>query len=873
MKALLITLVVVALVGFASARPTVFMGGDFLGIAGVASYDGTGSSQFAAFNRSSNTWSTSVHQPQLSSGSINDIDDAGNGVFAAGSFAVITATGLQSEGVAFWDGSKWCSIRTAVHGEGRGVFCDTESSCWVSGEFDYIHNIANEPSGSNAVQNFAHYTFDSTANEWVIDLTSLLWNKANFTSNLLPSGADAGRLYGVGSGNSLVFFASVNNNGAIWRGSQANSGWSLWANGGGSVTATGGATIKDWTVDGSTVYVVTSASPEFTGPNTRATGSITGSLVTGTCNPCTTTAPADWSDLVASVNATVYRAYSLIAVSGSTRYIYAQVDPDGDNGGYVPRWRVLSHTGGATLTTVGAPFYLTSAETDVSQLFVDENQHVVAVGPALGNLFYPASTTDNSNDGVIIDRRSADRFNGIADFDGTRWVSAFGGGFLDLANPASLRYAFNSRTSQWFFVGTLHGGFDVHADSGAFFDNDASLSTPFFPLFTRRLSTRGNVDSAVYDIVCAESDCSSVYVGGDFQFHGEDTFGAVVAVVADSTGAQGQTTPVGGGLWHVDIGSANEDPPLQVQAGAVYALARNSEYLYAGGQFSRGSIPESPDYVCLNNIARINIDVVDSKWEDLNGGCDNDVHDILFWNDLLVAGGKFIQCGGGRVVNYVATFNYQSSQDTQQWSSLNNGVNDVVFSLEVFDGRVIASGGFTFAGGLPVTGVASWDGFKWRALLPACNDDCVPGSPFYFTSLVTPTAVFDLRTQQDGSSLWARIVVANGGFTALAKWQYTDGDEGRWTVAGDQVLLSDSTENRGHRVANLGSDGIILASGVANGEFIAQYGDVGTYHTGIDNWVVDSHNIVGKNVHVIRGPESASANTLSSPLTALLSLF
>jgi len=864
MKALL-ALVVVALIGFAAARPTVFMGGNFLGLGGVASYEGSGTSQFASFNRSSNTWSTAIHQPDiLGGGLINDIAAAGNGVFAVGTFTTITTSEVVTQGVAFWDGSKWCSVRTAPVGTGSAVFCDSETSCWVAGDFAAIHNIPNSPPAtSNAVSNFAHYTFDTATNEWSVVLSDIQWNTANFTALLLPNTVQPGRLYGVGSGASLVFFAGSAN--TIYRGSKANNGWYTFATPA-SVSA-GAGNIRDWTVDGTTVYVLTDLSPEFTTP-ARSTGSITGSQVTGTCSPCITTVPSDWSDLVASVNSTVYQEFHLIAVSGTTRYILAVVDPDGANPGYAARYRVLSHTGGATLTNVGEPFQIATTN-PVTQMFVDENQKVVVVGPETGNLFYPPSTTDV--DGITADRRHADRFNGVALFDGTRWSPAFGGGFRDLGDSSTLRYTYNSRVQQWFFAGPLAGGYDVHADSAAFFDNDATLNTQFFPLFTRRVSLRNDVDGAVYDIVCAEADCASVYVGGEFAFHGVDTFGAVAKVVADSSGTPGEITPVGGGLWDIDVGAAPEDPPLQVGAGSVYALARNNQYLYAGGQFSRGSIPESPDFVCLNNIARLNIDVADSKWEDLQGGCDKQVYDIVFWNGQLVAGGAFVQCGGGRVVNFVATFNYQSSQNAQQWSSLNNGVDSDVFSLEVFDGKLIAGGSFGHAGGLQVTGVASWDGWKWRALLPACTDDCVSGSQFYFTSLVTPATVYDLRAQQDGSALWSIAEV--GGTSYLAKWQYLDGDLGRWTVAGDQVTLDATSERKGHRVANLGSDGIILASGVGNTEFVAQYGSVGLYHTGIDNWVVDSHNVVADEVFVIRGPESGSASALSSPLSALLSLF
>jgi len=372
----------------------------------------------------------------------------------------------------------------------------------------------------------------------------------------------------------------------------------------------------------------------------------------------------------------------------------------------------------------------------------------------------------------------------------------------------------------------------------------------------------------VYDIVCKEADCAAVYVGGAFQFHGVDTYGSIAEVTVDQSGNPAAAT-VGGGLWFIDENNVIDDPTLQATEGKVYALARENNFLYAAGHFGRGSRPESPDFVCLNNIAKIDIDADAATWVDLNGGCDKEIYDIIFWNGLLIAGGDFVQCGGGRVVNFVASYNYRAGESAS-WSSLNNGVDADVFSLEVFQDRLIAGGDFGFAGGLPVTGVASWDGRKWRALLPACTDDCTSGLDFYFTNLVTPTGVYDLRTDLSGDALWGRAIVS--GTSLLAKWEYVDGDLGRWTATGDEFTLDASSEKKGHRIANDGSDSIVLAAGVSPNIGKALYGDVGLYHGGIDNWVQEPHTVVGDNVFVIRGPQAGSASTLSSPLSALLSL-
>jgi len=44
------------------------------------------------------------------------------------------------------------------------------------------------------------------------------------------------------------------------------------------------------------------------------------------------------------------------------------------------------------------------------------------------------------------------------------------------------------------------------------------------------------------------------------------------------------------------------------------------------------------------------------------------------------------------------------------------GVDGSVQALTVFDGKLIAGGGFTIAGGVTVNFIAAWDGSSWSAL-------------------------------------------------------------------------------------------------------------------------------------------------------------
>jgi len=162
--------------------------------------------------------------------------------------------------------------------------------------------------------------------------------------------------------------------------------------------------------------------------------------------------------------------------------------------------------------------------------------------------------------------------------------------------------------------------------------------------------------------------------------------------------------------------------------------------------------------VCLNNVARIRNSISteeDTQWEDLNGGCDNLVFDLQVWQGRLYAAGAFQWCGY-RKVNYAADYTYQSGANAE-WSNLNNGLDGPAYSIEAFGGRLIFAGEFSHAGGLPVSGVAAWNTAQWRPLLPSCTDDCVPtGLQYYFNIRNSPSQVYNLKASKDGSFLYAR---------------------------------------------------------------------------------------------------------------------
>jgi len=82
--------------------------------------------------------------------------------------------------------------------------------------------------------------------------------------------------------------------------------------------------------------------------------------------------------------------------------------------------------------------------------------------------------------------------------------------------------------------------------------------------------------------------------------------------------------------------------------------------------------------------------------------------------ERLIVGGAFLSIGGV-AADYIAQWN------GQQWSSLGNGLTNSAYSMAVLDEdgagpglpALFVTGNFSHAGGLPVNGIAKWDGTNW----------------------------------------------------------------------------------------------------------------------------------------------------------------
>lgn len=220
-----------------------------------------------------------------------------------------------------------------------------------------------------------------------------------------------------------------------------------------------------------------------------------------------------------------------------------------------------------------------------------------------------------------------------------------------------------------------------------------------FNLDTETWSSLGNgvtngVSGGSVSVVVVSGD--DVYVGGTFTQAG--------GIDANKVARFNTSTET----WHsLGSGLANGVD------GNVHALAVDGDHIYVGGAFTTAG------GALANRVARFG--ATDQTWASLGAGSANGVSDAVF--AITLAGGDvyvggFFTEAGGMPAKYVARFN----TGTQGWSSLGvglaNGVNGVVFGIEVVGGDVFVGGFFTEAGGVASNNVAKFrpDTDAWSPL-------------------------------------------------------------------------------------------------------------------------------------------------------------
>ncbi len=156
------------------------------------------------------------------------------------------------------------------------------------------------------------------------------------------------------------------------------------------------------------------------------------------------------------------------------------------------------------------------------------------------------------------------------------------------------------------------------------------------------------------------------------------------------------------------------DPSLFVLPDTIDCIALYQGDLITGGVFTHCGNAELPHIVRWD----------DASWASLGGGLPAPVRAAIIYNGDLVVGGDF-RYAGQVLTNYIAQW------DGSNWAELGSpwapGITSTspspVRALAVYQGKLIAAGAFSSAGGISTPQIAAWDGTQWSALGAGLDGD------------------------------------------------------------------------------------------------------------------------------------------------------
>ncbi len=237
-------------------------------------------------------------------------------------------------------------------------------------------------------------------------------------------------------------------------------------------------------------------------------------------------------------------------------------------------------------------------------------------------------------------------------------------------------------------------------------------------------------DGPVYAIAVDDMD-QYVYIGGDFQYIGSElririakvdsTFGhpigwpgpysewrvqppdlpvRTIVPYLNKVYLGGDFTVLGGyprkGLAALDRITGDVDSFDANVVGKVYGIVAQSGLLYLGGKFT------SVAGFGRSNLACINIANILQPW---NPAADNGVYCLAAYNNAIVAGGDFQRIGLDTILR-IACIDTVGIGFARAWNPMINGRVNAIFPEQ---GRILAGGGFTGAGGVLRSNVCSYD--------------------------------------------------------------------------------------------------------------------------------------------------------------------
>ena len=199
------------------------------------------------------------------------------------------------------------------------------------------------------------------------------------------------------------------------------------------------------------------------------------------------------------------------------------------------------------------------------------------------------------------------------------------------------------------------------------------------------------LDNTVYSL-CVYNN--SLYAGGSFLHSGSNSLNHI----ARWDGNWNQVGITGNGT--------NDD----VKAMVVY----NGNLIVAGNFFTAGGQN-------LSHIARLtNLNLWQPLGSSSNNGLNGNVNAMTVYNGDLFVGGSFTSTNQA-----LLTVNRIAFWDESDWYNLGTGMNNTVNAITVWNNNLYAGGSFSTAGGVYSPYLAYWSGSVWQALTNQPPDDVV----------------------------------------------------------------------------------------------------------------------------------------------------
>lgn len=423
--------------------------------------------------------------------------------------------------------------------------------------------------------------------------------------------------------------------------------------------------------------------------------------------------------------------------------------------------------------------------------------------------------------------------NRIAKWDGSSW-SALGSGI----NSAPLALA-------------AMGG-EIYA--GGSFTNAGGITVNRVAKWTGSnwVGLGSGVNNPVYTLLASGSN---IYAGGWFTTAG--------GVPANRIARWDGTT-----WWPLGLG-LNSD---------VTSLAASGAHIYVAGNFTNAG------GIAANRIARWD----GTNWSALGSGVDGNARAVAVSGGVVYVGGDFLSAGdwsASRIAKW----------DGSSWSALESGMGPYdggslwVSSLAVSGGQLFAGGQFYFAGDVPATHVARWNGTNWSGLGSGIDGTvlvsalAVSGSYVYAGGPIAFEGVTANRVARWNGSIWTAMgssfddrinalavsgddVYVGGRFayagnvtaSRIAKWNGTN-----WAALGSGV----NAEVRALAVSgtNLYAGGMFTSAGVIGASYIAKWNGTTWQALGsgvnsrVDALVVSGSNLYAGGYFTEAGGISANA--------------